>query len=54
MISDKIKGFFRNLSISKFDFSPFGARDRNRTGMAFLPKDFKSFASTYSATWAKW
>ena len=32
--------------------SIFGALDRNRTGMILLPKDFKSFASTCSATWA--
>lgn len=30
----------------------FGARDRNRTGMVLLPQDFKSCASTCSATWA--
>ena len=29
-----------------------GARDRNRTGMVSLPQDFKSCASTCSATWA--
>ena len=33
----------------------FGARDRNRTGTVSLPQDFKSCASTCSATRAmKW
>ena len=34
-------------------FIYFGARDRNRTGTGVIPQDFKSCASTYSATWAK-
>ena len=34
-------------------FLSFGARDRNWTGMVSLPQDFKSCASTCSATWAE-
>ena len=31
----------------------YGARGRNRTGTVFLPRDFKSLASTNFATRAK-
>ena len=30
-----------------------GAQSRNRTGTAFLPRDFKSLVSTNFTTWAE-
>ena len=44
------------LSYSRMPCSarkPFGARDRNRTGTAVRPRDFKSLVSTSFTTRAK-
>ena|GEM_PF-4996401 len=45
--AEAVKEKTKNLESLKN--SRFSARSRNRTGTELPPKDFKSFASTYSA-----
>ena len=45
-------GYFRQKRTSMRPCEFNGAQGRNRTGTVFPPRDFKSLASTYFATWA--